>query len=40
MSPYSHKNNQLATSLATYDGAGNVIQDTRNAYVYDPEGRL
>ena len=40
MSPYSHKNNQLATSLATYDGAGNVIQDTRNAYAYDPEGRL
>ena len=31
-------NNQL--SSLTYDGAGNVIQDTRNAYLYDPEGRI
>ena len=33
-------NNQLATSVATYDGAGKVTQDSRNAYLYDPEGRL
>ena len=33
-------NNQLDPSVATYDGAGNVIADSRNAYLYDPEGRL
>lgn len=33
-------NNRLSSAVATYDGAGNVIQDSRNAYVYDPEGRL
>jgi len=26
--------------VATYDGAGKVTQDSRNAYLYDPEGRL
>ncbi len=31
-------NNQL--SSLTYDGAGNVTQDSRNAYLYDPEGRI
>jgi YD repeat-containing protein len=34
--------NQTTTTdqAVTYDGAGNVTQDTRNAYVYDPEGRI
>ncbi len=33
-------NNQLATSVATYDAAGNVLNDGYNNYWYDPEGRL
>jgi YD repeat-containing protein len=33
-------NNQLAASVATYDGAGNVLNDDYNQYLYDAEGRL
>jgi RHS repeat-associated protein len=36
--PTTPMNNQLAG--LSYDGAGNVLTDSRNSYLYDAEGRL
>jgi RHS repeat-associated protein len=36
----SANNNQLASTVVTYDQAGNAYYDGRNSYLYDGEGRL
>ncbi len=36
----SANNNQIASTIITYDQAGNAYNDGRNLYLYDGEGRL